>query len=44
MRAVAYAALGKRESAKADFAKARTLNSHIDAEMAKVHIVAPAGL
>ena len=43
-RAVAYAALGKNDLAKADLAVARAADPGIDKEMAIIHLTAPAGL
>ena len=43
-RAIAYAALGKNDLAKADLAAARATDPAIDKEMAVIHLTSPAGL
>jgi tetratricopeptide (TPR) repeat protein len=43
-RGVAYARTGNRQRAARDMAAARRINPEIDRDMAKVHLMAPAGL
>jgi tetratricopeptide (TPR) repeat protein len=43
-RAIAYAALGKNDLAKADLAAARDIDPAIDKEMAVIHLSPPSGL